>query len=110
MSLRKNFVFLRKLRGTVSSQAMCYPTGVNTLVWEYHYKLESKLKKPDSHRPWVGFEKVRKIVIFRLFPHPHITILKFLNVCFDLLQLTYYSNRTVLQVRAEVYGFEYPED
>ena len=26
------------------------------MVWEYHYKLESKLKKPDSHTPWVSIK------------------------------------------------------
>lgn len=30
----------------------------------------------DVHTPKIGFEKVRKIVIFRLFSHPH-----FVNKC-----------------------------
>ena len=35
--------------------------------------------RPRFHTPKVGFEKVRKIVIFRLFPHPLYFIL---NVMF----------------------------
>ena len=53
MSLRKNFNFSCKLRGTVSNRAVCYPS---------HSPVFTHLR--------VGFEKSQKIVIFWIFLHP----------------------------------------
>ena len=46
-----------KLRETVLSKATCYPAGVKNFNRGYHYKLESKLKKPYFHTPEGKFEK-----------------------------------------------------
>ena len=59
--------FSRKLFRTVS--------GVKNFAGSIHYKHESKVKKgcvlsrtrPDAHTLKVGFEKVRKMTIFRTF-------------------------------------------